>query len=327
MDDPAYQRQFRERGRALFRTVWRIENIHRVIDGLAAEIQEAQVRNHRRWGYLDPGEWRDEIERLKEWLADRMRWLEGRFLPPPPPVIQSKTGASGPPLELVMATDEPGAKIYYTENGLPPAFSNNRASPFARLYRHPFKVAEEAKIRAAVPVDGHWSDESVFACVRSQPALAITEIMYHPGRNEDLEYVEIQNLSDRPVAIEAMSLSGEIECEFFDGDVSVLEPGEIVLVVKDIGRFRKVYPIGAIRVAGEFDGSLSNSGGTITIEGELGESLGDFYYTDAWWDSTDGEGHSLELRRPRLDPLSWRDPRSWFPSPQSGGNPGRVDGS
>ncbi len=84
MDDPAYQRQFRERGRALLRTVWRIENIHRVIDGLAAEIQEAQVRNHRRWGYLDPGEWRDEIERLKEWLADRMRWLEGRFLPAPP---------------------------------------------------------------------------------------------------------------------------------------------------------------------------------------------------------------------------------------------------
>ena len=114
MDDPVYQRKFRKRGRELLSGIWSRSNVHQQIDLFAAEIAEAQERNHRRWGYLNPEEWREEIDLPKGWMNDRIDWLERRFLPPPE--VISLSGRLKPPSELAMTSSETGAKIYWLRN-------------------------------------------------------------------------------------------------------------------------------------------------------------------------------------------------------------------
>ena len=321
MDDPAYARKFRRRGAELLETVWSLENVHRVIDQMAAEIREAQGRNHRRWGYLNPEEWEEEIEDLKEWMADRSAWLERRFLAPPEVVARS--GRMSPPCELAMVTRVPGAKIYYTLNNSSPGLVNDRISPFAKLYEGAIKIEKDTVVTAAILTDGKWSDETTVYCVTQPNPIAVTEIMYKPRAGSHLEFIELQNLSDEPVEMEEMSLSGAVDFDFSDSDRTELAPGERVLVVNDLKEFKAAYATGDLFIAGEFDGSLSNTSGEITLEGPIGEELLNVYYVDAWYPSTDGGGYSLELTRPSLDPAAWRDPRNWRASEVRGGSPGR----
>ena len=324
MDDPVYQRRFRQRGRELLSGVWSRANVYQQIDRFAAEIAEAQGRNHRRWGYLNPEEWREEIALLKKWMSDRIDWLEHRFLPPPE--IVSRTGRLEPPCELAMTTSEPEARIYYTLDDSSPGSGTAEVSPKASLYEGSFKIEEDTHVRAAILIDGKWSDETVVGCVEKKPPLAITEIMYKPRMGGSFEFIELQNLGDETVQLEGLMLSDAIDFDFSDGDVTALLPGEYVVVVSDLTFFKTTYPVGGIKIAGEFEGDLSNTSGRIVLLGALGETIANVYYLDAWYPSTDGSGNSLVLKNPGLDPERWRDPREWSASRERGGSPGRAEG-
>lgn len=321
MDDPAYARKFRERGLELLDSVWSSENVFAVIDRMVEEIAEAQARNHHRWGYLSPTEWREEIGLLKHWLMDRSAWLERRFLPPPE--VIGRTGSLRPPCELAMVTRQPGAQIYYTVDNSSPGLANDQISPFARLYEGAIQIEEDTVITAAILVDGKWSDETTVHCLTEKNTLAVTEIMYKPRAGDHLEFIELQNLGDDPVSLEDLTLSDAIDFDFSDSERTELAPGERVLVVSDLSEFKATYSTGELFIAGEFEGDLSNTSGHIVLEGSLGEALLKVYYVDAWYPLTDGEGYSLELINPSLDPLSWRDPRQWRASEEKGGSPGR----
>jgi hypothetical protein len=323
MDDPAYQRKFRQRGRELLSGVWSLTNIYKQIDRFAAVIAEAQERNHRRWGYLNPEEWRAEIALLKEWMSDRSDWLEQRFLPPPD--VVGRTGRLIPPCELAMTTSEPGAQIYYTLDGSSPGLGTDKVSPKASLYQGSFKIEEDTLVTAAILSDGKWSDEKAVICVVKKPSLAITEIMYKPRMGGSFEFIELQNLGDEAVSLEDLTLSDAIDFDFSDGDVTELLPGEYVVVVSDLTFFKTSYSVGGIKIAGEFEGDLSNTSGRIVLSGAFGETIANVYYLDAWYPSTDGSGNSLVLKNPSLNPEQWRDPREWSASRERGGSPGRAD--
>jgi hypothetical protein len=323
MDDPVYQRKFRQRGRELLSGVWSRANVYQQIDRFAAEIVEAQERNHRRWGYLNPEEWREEIALLKKWMSDRIDWLDYRFLPPPE--IVSRTGRLEPPCELAMTTSEPGAKIFYTLDGSSPGSGTDKISPKASLYEGSIQIEEDSLVRAAILIDGKWSDETARVCVEKKPSLAITEIMYKPRMGGSFEFIELQNLGDEAVQLEDLTLSDAIDFDFSDGDVTELLPGEYAVVVSDLTFFKTSYPIGGIKIAGEFDGDLSNTSGRIVLSGALGETIANVYYLDAWYPSTDGSGNSLVLKNPSLNPEQWRDPREWSASREQGGSPGRAE--
>jgi len=57
----------------------------------------------------------------------------------------------------------------------------------------------------------------------------------------------------------------------------------------------------------------------------LDTEIHDFDYDDAWYKSTDGDGHSLTMINPTsTDPNDWDSPSGWRASRHPGGTPGQA---
>ncbi|HVV72280.1 MAG TPA: CotH kinase family protein [Verrucomicrobiae bacterium] len=139
------------------------------------------------------------------------------------------------------------------------------------------------------------------------------------------------NLGDSRLEFAARNggLPSRIDLDNVAGEFSslsplILNPGESIVVVHNLDAFRSRYGSGP-RVAGEFSGSLDNSGERLTLTGPLGEPILDFTYDPAWYPSTDGDGFSLVAVDPNAAPGVWGQMNNWRPSSQPGGSPGSLD--
>ncbi len=143
--------------------------------------------------------------------------------------------------------------------------------------------------------------------------VVISEIMYHPRVNDDAEYIELTNISDRTVTLydaqtwQAWEITGGVEFTF-SGSVSVtLAAGESLLLVKDAVAFEAAYgPIAVTLIEWGTD-SLANSGDELILwspsnGGQLADQVrfsdgmhgGDFAQgQDPWPVAADGMGRSL----------------------------------
>jgi len=104
-----------------------------------------------------------------------------------------------------------------------------------------------------------------------------------------------------------------------------LGPGARALVVKNRAALEARYGSG-LNVVGTFaDTGFDNAGQRIVLRDAQGLAIHDFTYSDrgAWPGRADGDGSSLEIIDPEGD---YRDGRSWRPSSQYGGSPGRDGG-
>ena len=95
-----------------------------------------------------------------------------------------------------------------------------------------------------------------------------------------------------------------------------------MVVARDVNAFTERYGSENILLAGAFSGGLSNTSETLTVEGPTGADLIDFAYQSSWEPSTNGNGPSLVLQSPDLDPSL---ASSWRPSVENEGSPGRAD--
>ena len=104
----------------------------------------------------------------------------------------------------------------------------------------------------------------------------------------------------------------------------LLNPGKSIVVVRNIAAFISRYG-NLIRIAGEYSGTLDNSGDHLTLLGPVGEPILDFHYDSNWYPITDGAGFSLMVVDPAAPTSAWGLARNWRPSNDSGGSPGAVD--
>jgi CotH kinase protein/Chitobiase/beta-hexosaminidase C-terminal domain/Immunoglobulin domain/Lamin Tail Domain len=116
------------------------------VDGYAAQIQEAQVRNFQRWLTLgiDQGfqacmpsflnisteTWEQHIQVVKNWSRTRLAWIDSQL---PVPVTFSETSLPAPAGTQVSMTTGPGQSIYYTLDGTDPRAPGGSAAPNAIL--------------------------------------------------------------------------------------------------------------------------------------------------------------------------------------------------
>jgi hypothetical protein len=149
--------------------------------------------------------------------------------------------------------------------------------------------------------------------------LRITEIMYHAPQGSNYDYIELKNISDKPLTLDGVRFISGIVFEF---PAMQLGPGEYVLVVENQADFRSVYGTGPL-VAGEYTGSLSNGGEKIvlTLAWPLDAAIMRFGYSDVWYPSTDGAGQSLTILDPTAHPAVWDDAESWRAAAPSPGLP------
>ena len=199
-------------------------------------------------------------------------------------------------------------------------------------------LSSDASLRMRSFSDGVWSAMNVAEFFIEGPAaLRVTELLYHPKRpdlagsfeegafeDEDFEFIELENVSeDRVLDLSAYSITNGVRFDFSGSSVGRLDPGGIVLVVRNLEAFEASHDTGGMLIAGEYSLALDNAGDRIRLEGPPGTPVHEFRYDDAWYPSTDGPGHSLEAVDPAGTLEAWGRPDGWRPSDAPGGTPGR----
>ena len=339
-EDPAFRRQYNDRWSELRRGPLSNKNIETFLDSMANELRESQVRNFERWPRSFPhGSWEGEIEHLKRWLTVRANWLDTQFLPVPQirAEVDIEAGEATVAIDL-NASASPDGQIFYTLDGSDPRGSSSLPSPHAFLYGGPFVVNRNATIQTRYRSGASWSLMTGKTVVVNSPKLTISEIHFQPAAPppgsayvaDDFEFIEIYNYGLRTVALDGLSFSRGVGFEFADGGVREIGAGDRLVVVANLEAFSEVYAeffdTGDIVVAGEFEGELRDGGESVSIAGEIGNTILRFVYRDLWYPETAGGGHSLAL----VDPEGTSEPdmsleESWRPSQEIGGAPGRRD--
>ncbi len=324
MDDPQFRKRFRARGLALMDSVWSTSNVHALIDNIASEIEEAQERNYRRWGHLTPEEWRTWIGYQKRYIARRLSWLRGECLEPPEYVTQESE--HGSKCIVSLHTSHANASIYYTKSAREPYKDNGDLDKQAKRYIEPIQLKENETLTAAIKLDEVWSNPSQYHCNTAPIPLAITEIMYHPEKVPELEFIEFQNIGTVPIELKELEITEGVDFDFSESQIDTIDPGEVIVIVRDLQAFKTAYDVAGINIAGEYEDSLSDTSERIHVSNSNGKTVLDIFYSDTWYPETDQRGHSLMLKTPSsTNAHRWRDPRNWRPSPSAGGSPGVLE--
>ena len=136
--------------------------IHKRIDQLAAELQEAQARNFDRWGIMGQRvhansyvgrTYRDEVNWMKRWIKERLTWIDSQLLPAPRPSIQQADGGHHPTVVL----EGSSGTIYYTLDGTDPREPGGGVSSKAKSYSGPISVRSDTQIFARSFQSQAWS--------------------------------------------------------------------------------------------------------------------------------------------------------------------------
>ena len=345
-EDPEFWQQYMDRWTTLRRGAFSDQQINGLIDAMAEEISEAQVRNEARWPGARPryGGFDREIVELKAWLARRMAWVDAQFVAPP--VLDPAQGYVAANQTFVMSEPSGEGLIYYTLDGSDPrvTWDTNTGGPgqvpgavshAAVQYRgESLTFDQTTEVRARVlnfaKANGPWSGltEAFFTRGPISANLRLTEFMYHPAPADQslgemsvdadyYEYIKFQNVGNAVLDLSGVSVVNGVSFAFGTGKILSLAPGDFVLIVRDQMAFESRYGAHLSGlIAGEYRGKLSNSGEVLHVIDQAEGTVTEFLYSDAWYAETDGQGDALRLSVPEiLDPEAWSTRQAWQPGP------------
>jgi len=246
------------------------------------------------------------------------------------PVFSRHGGVVDSGFVLTITNPNDSGTVYYTMSGEDPRAPGDIDDGPAIIDTaieytdtDPIVLTATACIKARVLDGDKWSalNEATFWLPTIADNLRITEIMYNPT-HPDAEFVELANVGQETINLLSTKFIDGIDFTF---PTLILEPGQCVVVVRDLTSFAEHYPGFAGRIAGEYAGRLDDGGENIHIEDPLGTTILDFEYDDQWYPATDGGGYSLTTVDPgNTAPNSWSDKNSWRASSVAGGSPGYV---
>ncbi len=320
--DPDFWQKWIDRWAQLRTAQLSVSNMNGVIDGMAAELLEASARNTAAWPSVAPagGNLLNETDHLKQWMTDRVNWIDTQFTAAP----TSNHAAGVIPYGFNLTLSAPAGTIYYTLNDTDPRLPGGGISPSAAAYSTPFVLNSATHIRARALNSAAWSaplDAAYFLSFATSPQVVINEIMYNPAGAANTEFVELHNLS----TTDAVDLSGwrlnGVGLVFANG--TILPPSAYGVVVGDATAFASAYG-GGILVLAAYSGALDNGGETLTLLDSAHAVMDKVTYDDdpPWPGSADGTGPSLEL----ID--ATRDNNrvgNWAASVGAGGTPGAAN--
>lgn len=256
--------------------------------------------------------------------------------------VYSMNGGSVPVgFNLGMTNPNGSGVIYFTTDGSDPRLAGGGVSPSAGIAGASVSLTSSGSVKARVLQTGTWSALNDFGFIvgiaGSASSIVVSELHYNPTGTaadtfpdkDDYEFIELLNLSTTDtVELTGVHFTNGITFTFTGSNVPQLLPGGRVVVVKKLAAFIERYPAVSLSlVAGEFTGSLENSGERITLLDAADASIKDFVYDDQfpWPGSPDGDGYSLVLNCDTANPdhnlaVNWRSHATLH------GNPGGPDG-
>lgn len=321
-----------------------LTNLHGLVDRFANEVRPIAARESKKWSENRPrgGTYQAEVDRMKNWLSNRVDFIDSKLTQPPRITTGSGVVAPGTAVTL---TGPVGAQIYYTLDGSDPRRlgATNLVSATAKLYSGAIIINADTRLTARafdgtkrqVISDGprlntFWS-RPVTASFTLQPSpMVVSELMFHPAapptgspfNGGDFEFIELQNVSQRTVNLVGSHFTQGVQFTFTaTNPVTQLAPGEHTLIVRDLAAFNSRYP-GSTGVAGAYTGSLSGGGERLTLVGPIGEPWVDLSYRADWQPLADGPGFSLARSAAAADPNL---ATSWQRSTKPGGSPGQDE--
>ncbi len=157
--DPEFRMRYADRWFELRRDLFTTDRMMQIVENYAAVLDEPQARNFQRWAilgvYVWPNwfiakTWREEVDWMKGWLTDRLKWMDSQIAidcAPAPPSFSVQGGRVTPGFALTMTSA--AGTIYYTLDGSDPrsAGQPTGATNTVRL------VSENASKRVLVPTE------------------------------------------------------------------------------------------------------------------------------------------------------------------------------
>jgi autotransporter-associated beta strand protein len=168
-----------------------------------------------------------------------------------------------------------------------------------------------------------------------QDNLRVTELNYHPyaptpaeltaGYTDanSFEFIELINTSTtKTLDLHGVQLTAGVTFNFSNGSITSISPGSRIVVVKSLAAFQMRYGT-STQIAGQYSGTLSNSGEEVTLVDSYGTAILDFSYgtTGSWPSRADGNGSSLEIVSAAGD---YSSADNWQSSAEYGGSPGTA---
>ncbi len=350
--DPDFWQLTIDRWAELRGGVLSLANVGSVIATLTNELAEAQVRNYARWPDAAPRtSWRWENENLRQWLGQRVAWMDGEFLAAPALSLAAGAVTNGTLLRL---SGPAGATLYYTTNGRDPRQRGGAVDPAATAYAAPLRLAANTLVTVRAFREGWstvyaeasdvtitsripWSAPASAVYVVQSPALAITELMYHPRPPQgaetnaspdgaDFEFIEIRNIGAAPASLLGVAFTAGVTFDFTHGAVTNVPVGGCVVVARNLAAFASRYGARPGVLAGAYAGALDNDGERVTLTLlPTGEELATCAYAAAWYPNTAGRGFALNARNPAVAPAFPDSAASWRPGSVRDGTPGTDD--
>jgi hypothetical protein len=357
---PDFFQQWIDRYQELREGVFSTSHMFALVDALADEVREAQVREVARWGgngasdtrprsgvvsangysYNFPGTYQGEIDFMKQWLSDRVHFMDTNFVARP---SMSHEGGEVSPGFTLSLSGPPGATVYYTLDGTDPRAPGGNIAANATAYSGPIVISSNARVvararnpnhrnltgAANLPLVSVWSGPRAATFMTEAPQLRITEIMYHPlppaegsgVTDDDFEFIEVKNIGSQPLNLNGFRIGGGVDFTFTN---MVLQPGAHAVVVSHLPSFQARYGMD-IPVAGTYRRVLSNSDERLTLHGPLQEPILNFRYRDDWHKITDGFGFSLVIADDTAPRSSWGEASAWRVGSVFHGSPGQDD--
>jgi hypothetical protein len=354
--------------------------IHGVMDAAAGELTAADnggvasadspiARNFARWSRLTRGVSTNgtnaasvifgsaagsEINLHKNWMAQRLAFMDSWVLRKPVPSLAPGAVATGSVLQLTSPDLTGAARIHYTLDGSDPLNDDGTLAAGALEWSGPLTLSATTVVTArlhqpssATPKHRPWSAPLVAGyIIGAEPAaaanLVVSELMYHPADPtpeevaagfidpEDFEFIELRNAGSSRINLWNARFTEGIDFTFpvtMDPALAELDPGEAVLLASRHDAFLFRYgQAAAARVAGVFDGGdhLANSGERLVMVDATGTVILDFTYSDELPWPVAADGGSLSLHYLGGSP---GESDGWFAhTADPGGAPADLDG-
>jgi hypothetical protein len=144
--DPDFWQQWVDRWQELRRTHFSLAHQYQVIDRMAAELREAQPRQYQKWGFQPRGgSYASEIRHMKDWLSNRVEFIDRQLVQPPRLSHAGGTVASN---LLLTISAPPNASVYYTLDGSDPRLAQGAISSNAVIYTKPIPIVAKSQLFA-----------------------------------------------------------------------------------------------------------------------------------------------------------------------------------
>jgi hypothetical protein len=339
--DPDFWQKWVDRWQELRGTHFANTNLNALIDQLAGEVRQAQPREFKKWRVtLRGGSFQSEVNLMKNWLSNRMDFIDKQLAPPP---RLSAPGGPVPPDFLLTISGPPGATVYYTWDGSDPRAAQGGVAPQAIISTGPIRLSANARVVARArnlnarqtggpPTSTPWSGPVAATFVVKPPPLLVTELMFHPApvpgltnSASDFEFIELKNISAERLNLAGYRFTNGIVFTFTaTNGVTDLDPGQRVVLAKNRAALLGRYP-GLTNVVGDYAGSLANDNDRLVLIGPMLESVLDFSYSNRWQPLADGLGFSLVLADEQITPSQLGESDRWRLSAQPGGSPALPD--